>query len=417
MKWLENDKMLKLIALCVALVLWLYVGTQKDPISQRTYEVQLEAVNVAVDKTVALSQETVQVRVMGRQDRLNTLSGKDFKATVDLAKAKEGPASLPVKVTLPSAVYFARTEPRNVDVQVSAKDGSKQNVEVVTTGALPDGVSMKKTSVKPKQVFVTGDPDALAMVDHVGVALDLSGVIEDSETSQEVLFYDAAGNLIQGAALEAIPATVTLVVDVDEQTTTKAVPVEATLTGALPAGMVLESASVMPETVNVSGTPKQLARVDSIATEPVDLSQITASTQRTAKLDSTLTLDTASVTVTFVVSETQPEEESKTTTVPLVLTGAAASSVTSDVQQVTVTYHMASGYADAAPSLSATAVVDAVPSGQITAQVQVTGGEGVVIDAVSSAAVTLYPTATVPPDDTDNTTNTRNDNVQGENNG
>ena len=42
MKMTENNRMLKLIALAIAIVLWLYVGTQQDPLAQHTYEVQLE---------------------------------------------------------------------------------------------------------------------------------------------------------------------------------------------------------------------------------------------------------------------------------------------------------------------------------------------------------------------------------------
>ena len=90
MKMTENNRMLKLIALAIAIVLWLYVGTQQDPLAQHTYEVQLEMENLPVDKTASLSEETVKVRVMGRQDRLNALSGSDFKASVDLSDVEEG---------------------------------------------------------------------------------------------------------------------------------------------------------------------------------------------------------------------------------------------------------------------------------------------------------------------------------------
>ena len=60
MKLTEKNKTLKLIALLIAIVLWLYVGSQEDPLAQRTYEVNIDVENLAVDKTAVLGQETVQ---------------------------------------------------------------------------------------------------------------------------------------------------------------------------------------------------------------------------------------------------------------------------------------------------------------------------------------------------------------------
>lgn len=154
MKMTENNRMLKLIALAIAIVLWLYVGTQQDPLAQHTYEVQLEMDNLPVDKTASLSEETVKVRVMGRQDRLNALSGSDFKASVDLSDVEEGEHALPVQVTLPNEVYFARTNPSMVNVQVDALQGSEMSVDINTTGTLPDGVTLEDMSVEPQKVFV-----------------------------------------------------------------------------------------------------------------------------------------------------------------------------------------------------------------------------------------------------------------------
>ena len=207
MKMTENNRMLKLIALAIAIVLWLYVGTQQDPLAQHTYEVQLEMENLPVDKTASLSEETVKVRVMGRQDRLNALSGSDFKASVDLSDVEEGEHALPVQVTLPNEVYFARTNPSMVNVQVDALQGSEMSVDINTTGTLPDGVTLEDMSVEPQKVFVTSDDTALlAEVDSVGVSVDLASVYDDSKQNVDVQFYDIAGNPINDERLQALPA-------------------------------------------------------------------------------------------------------------------------------------------------------------------------------------------------------------------
>ena len=259
MKMTENNRMLKLIALALAIVLWLYVGTQQDPLAQHTYEVQLEMENLPVDKTASLSEETVKVRVMGRQDRLNALSGSDFKASVDLSDVEEGEHALPVQVTLPNEVYFARTNPSMVNVQVDALQGSEMRVEINTTGTLPDGVTLEDMSVEPQKVFVT---------------------------SVDVQFYDIAGNPINDERLQALPAQVSLAIKTSQSDTEKTVPIQANFVGQLPQGVQIESVSIQPETATVSGAPEDLAAIDSVRTAAIDLSQISQTTTLSVALES-----------------------------------------------------------------------------------------------------------------------------------
>lgn len=409
MKMTENNRMLKLIALAIAIVLWLYVGTQQDPLAQHTYEVQLEMENLPVDKTASLSEETVKVRVMGRQDRLNALSGSDFKASVDLSDVEEGEHALPVQVTLPNEVYFARTNPSMVNVQVDALQGSEMSVDINTTGTLPDGVTLEDMSVEPQKVFVTSDDAALlAEVDSVGVSVDLASIYDDSKQNVDVQFYDIAGNPINDERLQALPAQVSLAIRTSQSDTEKTVPIQANLVGQLPQGVQIESVSIQPETTTVSGAPEDLAAIDSVRTAAIDLSQISQTTTLSVALESDAVTAPESVSVTLSVTAAGDDNASGVRMLPVALSGAAASSVYADVQMVEVTYHMQPGYQDAGDALTAYVLVEQTPTGATTAQVQLSSVEGLVVDAISPDTVTLYPTTTTYPatDPTDHTTTT-----------
>lgn len=410
MKMTENNRMLKLIALAIAIVLWLYVGTQQDPLAQHTYEVQLEMENLPVDKTASLSEETVKVRVMGRQDRLNALSGSDFKASVDLSDVEEGEHALPVQVTLPNEVYFARTNPSMVNVQVDALQGSEMSVDINTTGTLPDGVTLEDMSVEPQKVFVTSDDAALlAEVDSVGVSVDLASIYDDSKQNVVVQFYDIAGNPINDERLQALPAQVSLAIKTSQSDTEKTVPIQANLVGQLPQGVQIESVSIQPETATVSGAPEDLAAIDSVRTAAIDLSQISQTTTLSVALESDAVTAPESVSVTLSVTTAADDDNaSGVRMLPVALSGAAASSVYADVQMVEVTYHMQPGYQDAGDALTAYVLVEQTPTGATTAQVQLSSVEGLVVDAISPDTVTLYPTTTTDPatDPTDHTTTT-----------
>lgn len=410
MKMTENNRMLKLIALAIAIVLWLYVGTQQDPLAQHTYEVQLEMENLPVDKTASLSEETVKVRVIGRQDRLNALSGSDFKASVDLSNVEEGEHALPVQVTLPNEVYFARTNPSMVNVQVDALQGSEMSVDINTTGTLPDGVTLEDMSVEPQKVFVTSDDTALlAEVDSVGVSVDLASIYDDSKQNVDVQFYDIVGNPINDERLQALPAQVSLSIKTSQSDTEKTVPIQANLVGQLPQGVQIESVSIQPETATVSGAPEDLAAIDSVRTAAIDLSQISQTTTLSVALESDTVTAPESVSVTLSVTTAADDDNaSGVRMLPVALSGAAASSVYADVQMVEVTYHMQPGYQDAGDALTAYVLVEQTPTGATTAQVQLSSVEGLVVDAISPDTVTLYPTTTTDPatDPTDHTTTT-----------
>lgn len=393
MKWIDNNKTLKLIALLIAIGLWLYVGTQEDPLSQQTYEVAVDVQNLPVDKTATLGQETVKVRVMGRQDRLNALSGSDFSAYVDLSDVEEGDRHVAVQVELPSEVYFARVEPRTVDVQVSARDGSNMNVDIITNGDLPDGITIDDMSVSPKSVFVTGDPDALDEVARVGVNVDQSTIFDDSTEKMEVAFFDANGEIIEGADLEALPGTVTLTIKVTQNDVEKSVPVQANLTGSLQSGIQLDSVTIYPENVTISGPPETLAGINAVSTEAIDLSQITQTTELQVNVQSSNTTVTpTSVTVTLNVSAVnENSDQSYVKMLPLSLSGAGASTAGTDTQMVEVTYHMEAGYEDAGNGLSAYVEVPDDLQAATTLEVQLSYVEGLVVDGITPTSVTVYP--------------------------
>lgn len=393
MKLTENNRTLKLIALLIAVVLWLYVGTQEDPLAQHTYEVAIEVENLPVDKTAVLGQDTVQVRVMGRQDRLNALRGSDFKAYVDLSEVSEGSNQVPVKVELPGEVYFSRIEPKNVEVLVNEREGSDMDVDVVTSGTLPEGITIEDMSVSPKSVFVTGDADALENVSKVGVEVDLSAIYDDNETEADVVFYDVSGNALDDSALEALPGTVTLKIKVSKTDIEKTVPIQADLVGQLPSGVQIDSIDISPSTVTVSGAPEKLADVNAVATEAIDVSKITQTTQLTVDLDSDLLSKPTSVTVTLNVStqESGSGTQSYVKILPVTLSGAGADSVTADVQMIEISYHMEDGYGDGGSALTAYVNVPDALTSATTAQVQLSYVEGLVVDAITPSVVTLYP--------------------------
>lgn len=392
MKLTENNRALKLVALAIAIVLWLYVGIEQDPISQRTYNVPITVENLSADKVATVSKERVNVKVMGRETRLDGITSEDFKAYVDLSDAKTGDSEAEVHVSLPNEVYFAKLDPSHVNVYVEQREGETMNVDIVRTGMLPDGITIEDMSVEPQNVFVSGNEDALAMVAKAGVAVELDDVYSDSKKDVPVQLYDYEGNIIEPGELKVYPEQVTLNIKVNEADIQKSVPIQAELVGSLSEGVQVDSVTVDPQTALVEGLPKDLAKITEIKTEPIDLSGIKETTSFTVKLVGKQLRDIQKVTVTVNVSaqaENDVDGKVYTKVVPIAITGAAADRVTASDLLAEVTYHMQPGYADAGDNLTAFVQVDEAPESSITVDVQFGVIEGLVIDSVTPSTITL----------------------------
>ncbi len=94
--------------------------------------------------------------------------------------------------------------------------------------------------------------------------------------------FDGAGSLVVD---DVVPSTVTIHL---ERTVVRAIPVTVPTVGRPRTGFALAGPlSVSPTVVRVRGTEGELAQVDSIRAQPVDLTGLSASTRRVASLDTT----------------------------------------------------------------------------------------------------------------------------------
>lgn len=392
MKITENNRALKLLALAIAIVLWLYVSIEQDPISQRTYNVPITVENLSADKVATVSKEYVSVKVMGRETRLDGITAKDFKAYVDLSKAKKGESEVDVHVSLPNEVFFAKLDPNRVNVYVEQREGETMNVDIVRTGMPTEGITIDEMTIEPQSVFVSGNEDALSRVAKAGVVVDLNDVYSSSKKEVPVQLFDYEGNVIEQSELKTYPETVTLSIKASEVDIQKAVPIQAELVGSLAEGVQVDSITVDPQMATVEGSPADLAKISEIKTEPIDLSGLSETTSFTVKLVGKHLRYAKKVTVTVNVS-TQADNDIEgkvyTKVVPIAITGAAAENVSASNLLAEVTYHMKPGYADAGDNLTAFVQVNEAPDGSMTAEVQFGVVEGLVIDTVTPSTITL----------------------------
>lgn len=273
MKKLEiKNPGLKVIALALAILLWFYVGIEKNPFETRFFQVPVTYEHLDGEMSVNSPTKQVSITVRARSNQFDSLTAGDFTASVNLSKVKVGDNTIPVMVKSPSHVQVTKVSPQEIVVTAERLDGKRLPVQVLETGQLPNGGKVKKYQAQPREVFIAGDPWLTKQVSKAVVQVNLSDLYESTSLDCPVLLLDRNGQALNLPGTEVKPNTVRLVITLDDAAEEKAVPVVVTINGTAGEGYVLKSALAVPETVTIKGAASRLADIDQLATNPIDIS-------------------------------------------------------------------------------------------------------------------------------------------------
>ncbi len=391
MQWKKDDVTLKLLALIFALILWLYVGIEKNPVVEHTIQVPVSIINLAEDKTATLSSDTIRLTVRGRETKLSAVNEQDFRAVLDLKNKDVGEHQVDVKINGPSMIKITKLDPEQVSVHIEQREGMRMKVSILRSGTLPEGVTLKNLSVDPGEVFVSGNLNMLSQISSVGVAVDLSQLTENVDKEVPVVFFDKDGTRIEAEEIKAYPSRIHLQATVEQNVIEKELPIQAQLTGSLPAGYELTAVDVTPTMATVSGTPDELSKILTVKTEKIDISSLTESTTKTVNLMGKHLSQPMAVQVTLTINKGNKNTVERTMTkmVPVQLQGKAAGNFQLETSIVQVTYHMEEGYKDAGDKLSAFVNVDKITDFSMMERVQLMNIEGLTVENISPSSVQL----------------------------
>jgi YbbR domain-containing protein len=282
MTWLVRNWQLKLSAVAVSVVLYaglVFSGTFTD----ESIRVRVELENVSRDVFVLTGDAGfVEIRYRVANDQALSVSEADFVATVDISsydmeRAPE-PQQLPIQVTvLRDGIEVLSTTPEEVRVEVDRIEVRSVPVEV-EPGAIPDGLEIDEPIVSDDEVQVRGPASIVDRVDRAVafVSIPASGI--DVNEAVDLVAVDIEGQPVTSGTVELDPETVSVQVAVTAIETQTTVAVSLTIEAGTPApGFALESLSVNPPTVTITGLPETLAQIGSIETEPISIDGLSAS--------------------------------------------------------------------------------------------------------------------------------------------
>lgn len=287
-RFVLNNLMWFLASLFLAFWVWFVATTQANPIQVRNFTnipVQIEAPEGML--VVEPASRTVRVSVRSQSNILSSLTSEDVVVRVALEDLSPGTHTVPLEAEVARNTLnaLAETQPTQLTVTLELIQSEQKEVTLTVENPPPTDFTYDPPTSDVLQVQVQGAQSAVSEVVAVEGDLDLSEQRNPVEIDVRLYPIDADGNRIEDVVLE--PQTTRVSVDIYQRDDVRQVSVRPQiLVETLPQGYMLSTISYEPQTIFVSGTPRQLEQIDTtFFTAPIDLTEQTTGFETTVAIE------------------------------------------------------------------------------------------------------------------------------------
>ena len=282
----KNNLGLKVLAVLFAVFLWWLVVNIDDPIDTKAFTVEVAVTNPEVITNAGKSYQiidstkNVTVTVKARRKVLDEIKKSHIIATADLREMQD--TSVPIRVSVngfEGEYEEVTTNPRNIQVSVENTQKKTFPITTVATGTPRDGYVVGSMTASPKTVDISGPESSVAKINKVVAKVDVNELAADANVQVQLVYYDAADNVIDQTLLTSNCDKNGVSVSVDVWKT-KELALKLDTSGIDPAsGYVFTGIEVEPQVVEVAGNPETLRGLSELTIDKAALqkTEMTAS--------------------------------------------------------------------------------------------------------------------------------------------
>lgn len=272
-----NNLGLKVISFIIAVVVWIVVANVDDyKTTKQISGIEIEFINGSAitekNKVYEVPKgTTVDIVVKGRRSVVEKLTSDDFKAVADLSKMSVTNA-VTVEVTAISSyigkdLTIAYTD-NAVVVAVEDKLETQFPITVNTTSDVAEGYAIRSKTATPNLITVEGAESVVKNIREVVVSVDVSGANQNLSAVATPVFIDGNGEEIDSNKIQYDVKEVDVLVEVMK---TKELSVKVSEMGEVREGYAIASIDYQPTTIEVVGEPADLAKVEEILIDDIDV--------------------------------------------------------------------------------------------------------------------------------------------------
>jgi YbbR domain-containing protein len=280
-----NNLLYKIFSVILAVLLWLFVSHQENPMTEQLFTVPVEIRDLSPNLVVAERPSFIKVRLQGQRQDLDMVSARDIHAFLEMDGMEVGMHTMEINVSVPGKTRLVSVIPSTVNIKVETMARTQVPVVVSFADNSPaKGFMALKPVLTPNQVLVSGPQDQLKNIKQVYVEVNLGEAQENYHQSLPVKLADNS----DGLNLDLIsfdPREVEVLIPVVRELPSKSVPVKIPLIGQPAPGYKVERVVVEPSLVSIFGEFSRLDQVDALNTAPVDISGTTKDVNKKVKIN------------------------------------------------------------------------------------------------------------------------------------
>lgn len=221
---LTNNLGMRVLAVFIAILIWIIVVNVSDPIIDSTYSgVPVELINAdAVAKQnktfeVVNNSDMITVTISAKRSINDLLGRENIRATADLSDLDMEKGT--VRIRLETNKYNDKIESikgKNDTLEVAIENLQKKQLAITSqvTGEPTDGYVIGDTVLDQNVVTVQGPESLVSQIDKAMVEASVAGMSTSISTTSIIRYYDVDGNMLDASQLNGNISSVNLKVDV-----------------------------------------------------------------------------------------------------------------------------------------------------------------------------------------------------------
>ena len=221
---LTNNLGMRVLAVVIAILIWIIVVNVSDPIIDSTYSgIPVEIVNTDAiskqNKTYEVLNDTDSIAVtISAKRSINDLLGRDnIRATADLSNLDMEKGT--VRIKLETNKYNDKIESikgKTDTLEVAIENLQKKQFAITSqvNGEPVDGYVIGDTVLDQNVVTVQGPESIVSKIDKAVVEASVAGMAASISTTSTIRYYDAKGNALDASRLSGNISSVNLKVDI-----------------------------------------------------------------------------------------------------------------------------------------------------------------------------------------------------------
>lgn len=276
---LENDTVLKILSILVAIAFWVQVSgsnvqTANRSIGPVTVVWSLPPANKNLNVT-KLQPNAIELQIQGPPKAVAEAKASAMTALVSLNHISHpGTYTLPVVASVPAGTSLVSVTPAQIVVTVDQTVTKKMNVSVKPMGSPAQGFQLTKINASVQSATVTGPSEQLSTVKALVAEVPISSQNANVDEQIMLLPVDSSGKIV--SHLEVNPPMVNVTAEISAIPPHKDVGVVVRLNGVPAAGYKVKSIAVDPNTITITGKNSALAGVKTVDTTPINISGATS---------------------------------------------------------------------------------------------------------------------------------------------